>query len=216
MSRSALVRLLRRRGCSRLPAPAPAPEPQASESKPFKGYEPGYVHIDVKYLPQMADQTSRSYVFVAIDRATRWVFIAVKRRKTAAAAKAFLKALSAAAPFLIRTILTDSGKEFTDRLFDSPSRSESGQDEFNTLCQAPDIDHRFIKPRRPQTNGMFERFNGRLDQVLRSHRFDCAQDLRPPCAATSVSTTSTCRRRGSVTRLLCKPSNAGINHPLSC
>jgi hypothetical protein len=29
----------------------------------------------VKYLPQMADQTSRRYLFVAIDRATHWVFI---------------------------------------------------------------------------------------------------------------------------------------------
>jgi hypothetical protein len=40
----------------------------------FKAYEPGYIHIDVKYLPQMEDQTSRRYLFVAIDRATRWVF----------------------------------------------------------------------------------------------------------------------------------------------
>lgn len=38
----------------------------------FKACEPGYIHIDVKYLPQMADETSRRYLFVAIDRATRW------------------------------------------------------------------------------------------------------------------------------------------------
>lgn len=49
MSRSALDRLLRRRGHSRLPVPA---KPDA-EHKPFKAYEPGYVHVDVKYLPQM-------------------------------------------------------------------------------------------------------------------------------------------------------------------
>jgi len=46
MSRSALDRLLRRRGHSRLPVP---PKPD-SEHKPFKAYEPGYVHVDVKYL----------------------------------------------------------------------------------------------------------------------------------------------------------------------
>ena len=39
--------------------------------------EPGYIHIDVKYLPQMADETSRRYLFVAIDRATRWVFVRI-------------------------------------------------------------------------------------------------------------------------------------------
>ncbi len=48
MSRSALDRLLRRRGHSRLPAP----EVPARSPKPFKAYEPGYVHLDVKYLPQ--------------------------------------------------------------------------------------------------------------------------------------------------------------------
>ena len=38
----------------------------------FKAYEPSYLHIDVKYLPQMQDETKRRYRFVAIDRATRW------------------------------------------------------------------------------------------------------------------------------------------------
>ena len=174
MSRSALDRLLRRRGCSRLPAP----EAPASDSKPFKAYEPGYVHVDLKYLPQMADETSRRYVFVAIDRATRWVFIAIKRNKTAAAARSFLKALGAAAPFRIRTLLTDNGKEFTDRLFGSRARAQSGQHEFDALCEALGIEHRLITPGRPQTNGMVERFNGRLAQVLRSHRFNSAEDLK--------------------------------------
>lgn len=45
MSRSELDRLLHRRGHSRLPAP---PKPDG-EHKPFKAYEPSYVHIDVRY-----------------------------------------------------------------------------------------------------------------------------------------------------------------------
>ncbi len=118
MSRSALDRLLRRRGHSRLPV-QPKPE---GEHKPFKAYEPGYVHVDVKYLPQMQDEDKRRYVFVAIDRATRWVFIDIKQHKTAASAKAFLTAVRKAAAFKIHTILTDNGKEFTDRLFGSRTR----------------------------------------------------------------------------------------------
>ena len=43
--------------------------------KPFKDYEPGFVHIDIKYVSQMPDETSRRYLFVAIGRATRWVFM---------------------------------------------------------------------------------------------------------------------------------------------
>lgn len=45
-------------------------------------------------------------MFVAIDRATRWVFIANKSKKTAAVARSFLNALHKAAPFKIKTLLT--------------------------------------------------------------------------------------------------------------
>ena len=73
VSRSGLDRCLRRHGVGNLrDLKAKAPKPK---HKPFKSCEPGYLHIDVKYLPQMADQTSRRYLFVAIDRATRWGFV---------------------------------------------------------------------------------------------------------------------------------------------
>lgn len=173
MSRSALARLLRRRGVSSLPEPLVP----TRESQPFKAYEPGYVHIDVKYLPQMQDERERRYVFVAIDRATRWVFIAIKGHRTAASARSFLNALAKAAPFKIRTILTDNGVEFTDRLFGARARQPSGEHEFDALCQALEIEHRLTKPKTPQTNGMVERFNGRLAQVLRTNRFNSAEDL---------------------------------------
>ena len=174
MSRSALDRLLRRRGVNRLPVPAATTTPDQA----FKAYAPGYVHVDVKYLPQMADEDARRYVFVAIDRATRWVFIAIKSHRTAAAARSFLNVLAKAAPFKIRTLLTDNGTEFTDRLFGGRARSPSGEHEFDRLCQALGIEHRLTRPKHPQTNGMVERFNGRLAQVLRTHRFNSAEDLQ--------------------------------------
>ena len=173
MSRSALDRLLRRRGHNRLPVP----DKPTNTTQPFKAYMPGYVHVDVKYLPQMADETARRYVFVAIDRATRWVFIAIKSHKTAAAARSFLNAVAKAAPFKIQTLLTDNGKEFTDRLFGSRAKEASGAHEFDTLCEALGIEHRLTRPRTPKTNGMVERFNGRLEQVLRSHHFHSGEDL---------------------------------------
>ncbi len=115
------------------------------------------------------------YVFVAIDRATRWVFIAIKQHKTAASAKAFLAAVRKAVSFKVRTILTDNGKKFTDRLLGS--RQSTGEHEFDPLYQSLGIEHRLTKPKTPQTNGMVERFNGRLRQVLRSHHFNSAEDL---------------------------------------
>jgi hypothetical protein len=42
---------------------------------------------------------SRGYAFVAIDRARRWVFVAINRRETAAAARNFLNEAGEAAPF---------------------------------------------------------------------------------------------------------------------
>ncbi|BCN40574.1 hypothetical protein ALDI51_38930 [Alicycliphilus denitrificans] len=83
MSLPALDRLLRRRGVNHLPEP----EVEKTQSKTLKAYEPGCVHMDVKYLPQMQDEAKRRYVFVAIDQATRWIFIAIKSKKTAATAR---------------------------------------------------------------------------------------------------------------------------------
>lgn len=176
VSRSGLDRCLRRHGVGNLKALMPATPKEPS--KGFKAYEPGYVHVDVKYLPQMADQTSRSYLFVAIERATRWVFVQIKSRKTAANAKAFLKALHKACPIKISKVLTDNGKEFTDRLFAIGKKEPSGNHEFDRLCQQLDIEHRLTKPRTPKTNGMVERFNGRIADVLKTHRFTDGQDMR--------------------------------------
>ena len=175
ISRSGLDRCLRRHGAGNLNALKPQ-EPAVAH-KAFKSYEPGYVHMDVKYLPQMQDESSRRYLFVAIDRATRWVFVQLKSNKTAASAQAFLKALHKACPIRINKLLTDNGKEFTDRLFASREREPSGNHEFDQLCQELGIEHRLTKPRTPRTNGMVERFNGRIADVLKTHRFNSREDM---------------------------------------
>ncbi len=167
---------------------AKSPRPK---HKAFKAYEPGYLHVDVKYLPQMADESSRRYLFVAIDRATRWVFIRIYSSKTAANARRFLRDLERACPMQIRTVLTDNGKEFTDRLFGLRKRAATGKHEFDQLCSDLGIDHRLAPPLHPQSetdqetvrgtvspaNGMVERFNGRIEEVLQSHHFRSGEDL---------------------------------------
>lgn len=153
-----------------LPKQAKAPR------KAFKDYEPGFLHLDVKYLPQMEDETKRRYLFVAIDRATRWVYLEVKADKTARSARAFLQNLSKACPIRIRKLLTDNGKAFTDRLL-SHDRQASGEHEFDQLCAALNIEHRLTRPRRPQTNSMVERFNGRIADILKTHYFVSGEDL---------------------------------------
>ncbi len=57
VSRSGLDRCLRRHGVGNLrDLKAHSPRPA---HKAFKAYETGYLHVDVKYLPQMADESSR-------------------------------------------------------------------------------------------------------------------------------------------------------------
>ena len=122
--------------------------------------------------------------------ATRWVFIRVYNSKTAANARRFLRDLERVCPIRIRTILTpshrlqtndcwamDNGKEFTDRLFGLRSRAQTGKHEFDKLCAVLDIDHRLTPPMSPQTNGMVERFNGRIEDVLQSHHFRSGEEL---------------------------------------
>ncbi len=175
VSRSGLDRCLRGHGFGNL-RDMKAKEPRPKHSA-FKAYEPGYIHIDVKYLPQMQDETKRRYLFAAIDRATWWAFIRVFNAKTAANARRFLRDLGRACPLRIRTILTDNGKEFTDRHFGRRKRAATGAHEFDTLFTALDIEHRLTPPKSPQTNGMVERFNGRIEEVLQSHHFRSGEEL---------------------------------------
>ncbi len=59
-SRSGIARLLKREDMSRLEDVIPKAEGETiTRKKTFKDYEPGFIHIDIKYLPQMPDETSR-------------------------------------------------------------------------------------------------------------------------------------------------------------
>ena len=68
-------------------------------------------------------------------------------------------------------------KEFTDQLFGLRKRAASGAHEFDRLCTGLGIEHRLTPPKSPQTNGMVERFNGRIEDVLQSHHFHSGEDL---------------------------------------
>lgn len=178
VSRSGLNRCLRRHGVPSLKALRDREQALGKTApKSFKDYRPGFVHVDVKYLPQMPDEERRRYLFVAIDRAIRWVYVEILGNKSAKTAQGFLKRLIDKAPFRISKVLTDNGKEFTDRFCATGEREPTGRHPFDQVCAAHAIEHRLIKARRPQTNGMVERFNGRIADVLATTRFDSSQSL---------------------------------------
>ncbi|CAC9524175.1 Mobile element protein, partial [uncultured Gammaproteobacteria bacterium] len=135
------------------------PQERKQQASIFKEYEPGYLHIDVTYLPKLAGK--RQYLFVAIDRTTRMLYFEIYNNKTAANAVDFLNQCKGFYPFTISHILTDNGLEFTDR-FVTKDKQVSGKHKFDKLCSLSEIEHRLTKPATPKTNGMVERVNGTI------------------------------------------------------
>ena len=186
MSRSALDRLLRRRGVSSLRELLAAGEEAPPPAKRFKHYDPGFVHVDIKYLPRMPGEETRRYLYVAIDRCTRWVYHEVLPDKEAATAAAFLKRAIEELPMKVTKLLTDNGPEFTDRFVHGRERTPTGNHVFDQVCASHGIEHRLIRPWHPQTNGMVERYNGRIADQLKRTRFGSPQDLAEGLEAYSL------------------------------
>ncbi len=123
------------------------------------------MHLDVKHLPKLRDRdgvTRKRFLYVAIDRCSRWVHLAVKDDETTASAVAFLKEAVRAMPFTVTHVLTDRGSCFV-------------ADAFEAACRKLMVEHRTTRPYTPRTNGMVERFNGRVQRevlgiTLHSHR----------------------------------------------
>ena len=164
LSRSAIYRCLKRQGLSSRTVRAAADRPGRFAETPF-----GFVHIDLKHLTRL--HGAPAYVFVAIERTTRFVYVDIVQRRDAETIAACLKSFLAAFGHPVHTILTDNGSEFTDRfavdMKGKPDDKPSGRHPFDRLCRAQGIEHRLIKPFRPQTNGMVERFNRRLAEAIR-------------------------------------------------
>jgi len=176
VSRAGLGRCLRRHGVSSLRELVAEKSDEPAVKKTFKDYEPGFLHIDIKYLPQMPDETQRRYLFVAIDRATRWVHMEIYEDQTDNSSVDFLSKVKKACPIKIVKLLTDNGSQFTDR-FTSKKKTPSGNHVFDRLCKQFQIEHRLIPPRHPQTNGMVERFNGRISDIVSQTRFGSRAEL---------------------------------------
>jgi hypothetical protein len=87
----------------------------------------------------------------------------------------YLRAARVAITARQRSFPTCYGNAFTDRLFGLRKRAATGEHEFDQLCADLGIEHRLTPPMRPQTNGMVERFNGRIEDVLQSHRFQSGE-----------------------------------------
>ena len=149
LNRDSIWRILKAEGLNRRPKPASTQTAKGQGT--FKDYDLGFVHIDIKHLPKLQTvngERRKRYLYVAIDRRSRSVHLAVKDNETEASAIAFLREAAAAFPFRMTHVLTDNGSCFTQA--------------FAQVCTELGAQYRHTKPRLPQTNGMVERFNGRI------------------------------------------------------
>ena len=147
----------------------------------LKNMNPGYLHIDVTYLPKISG--IKYYLFVAIDRATRTLYYQIYDAKTSENTKLFVNKCLGFFPFKITHILTDNGLEFTNRLIKSKKgRYSNKPSKLDILCKEHNIDHRCTKPFTPKTNGMVEKANdiikqGTIKRTNYKSLEDMAQDL---------------------------------------
>jgi len=70
------------------------------------------------------------------------------------------------------------GKEVIERLFGLCKSAPSGKHEFGKLWIGLDFEHRLTRPRSHQTNGLVERFNGRIEDVLQSYHVRSGEELQ--------------------------------------
>ena len=155
ITRSAVYRTFVRKGINRLP------EKERDKAQKFKEYEPGFLHIDVTYLPKI--DGVKYYLFVAIDRATRTLYYEVYDAKTAVNAEDFMIKCINFFPFVITHVLTDNGLEFTNKLIKSKTGHYCQKlSKLDVVCNDNKFEHRLTKPATPKTNGMVERANGTI------------------------------------------------------
>lgn len=75
----------------------------------FSSYPIGYFHVD---LAEVRTEQGKLYMFVAIDRTSKFAFVELHEQAKTATSRDFLLRLIEAVSYKIHTILTDNGIHF--------------------------------------------------------------------------------------------------------
>jgi hypothetical protein len=154
LTRSSLHRCFVRHGVNQRPKAISKPR----EKKTFKHYPIGYFHVDIAEV-QTAE--GRLYLFVGIDRTSKFAYAELHESAKRATACEFLTHLIAAVPYKLHTVLTDNGIQFTHRKQDQWDFEHL----FDRICREHAIDHRLTQIKHPWTNGQVERMNRTLKEA---------------------------------------------------
>jgi transposase InsO family protein len=154
LTRSSLHRCLERHGISRLPDNGI----KASKRGKFAETTIGYVHIDSCEFWVAEGKTN---MFLAIDRVSKFTFVAFYEKAGKVNGAQFLEHVVAAFPYKIHTVLTDNGMAFADlpKNRENAMNTYFGGHIFDRVCHENGIQHKLTKPYHPWTNGQAERMN---------------------------------------------------------
>ena len=126
----------------------------------------------------MQTAEGKLYLFVAIDRTSKFAVAQLVETADRRTAWEFLERVLEAVPYHVHTILTDNGIQFAEQprnrntICSRPMR-------FDMICTANEIEHRLTKPNHPWTNGQVERMNRTIkDATVKRYHYDDHAQLR--------------------------------------
>ena len=188
----------------------------------------GFFHIDIA---EVRNQEGKLYLFVAIDRTSKFAVAQLVETADRKTAWEFLEHLLEVVPYKIHTILTDRAfgallvRETMARgiRFAEQPRNRntiySRPMQFDLTCEANVIEHRLTKPNHPRTNGQVERMNRTIKEAtVKRYHYDSHAQLRRHIADFLDAYTFACRLKTLSGRTpyeyICKiwTSDAGTEH----
>jgi len=171
LTRSNLHRCLKRHGLSVLPSHEEEPK-----RKKFSDYEIGFFHIDIC---EIRTAEGKLYLFVAIDRVSKFAYAEVYEAQTASNSAIFLKNLINIIPYKIHRILTDNGAQFSYNMLRKKSKPKNKIHVFDSICAEHSIIHKTTKFYHPWTNGQVERMNRTIkDATIKKYHYDSQSQLK--------------------------------------
>src|SRR6266851_2708497 len=142
------------------------------------------ISISLKYVPKKANSISSS----PSTGPANSLYAQLHERATRRIAGDFLRALVAAVPYTIHTVLTDNGTHFVDNTPEPALTEEESETipplffrvhAFAYACEQNSIEHRRTKPKHPWTNGQVEHMNRTLkDATVKRFYYQTHQQLK--------------------------------------
>jgi transposase InsO family protein len=162
-------RALERSGRNRVPVAPRRPVQRYEKTRPGE-----LLHLDFKYLPALEQR--QEFEYAAIDDFTREGAAMIARERSTVAATRFLESVLAQLPYRVDAVMTDNDLVFTMRYAYHSTRLTR----FQQALKSAGIEHRLIRPHRPESNGKVERFIKTIDD-------ECYRIIRPHSSRARVS-----------------------------